>query len=99
MPRYDLSQSAGPWISPPIPPASTATTAGPPCALRALTFSRICLQFAELIELGLMLQNLFDDVASVLERLQVCGGEGACERESVFQPRGTARMDGPSCVR
>eukprot|EP00198_Chlamydomonas_reinhardtii_P009851 XP_001699188.1 predicted protein [Chlamydomonas reinhardtii] len=27
-------------------------------------------KFAELIELGLMLQNLFDDVASVLERLQ-----------------------------
>jgi hypothetical protein len=28
-------------------------------------------QFAELIELGLLLQNLFDDVASILERMQV----------------------------
>ncbi|PNH04471.1 hypothetical protein TSOC_009358 [Tetrabaena socialis] len=34
------------------------------------TARRLTAPFAELIELGLMLQNLFDDVASILERLQ-----------------------------
>ena len=50
------------------------------------------LQFAELIELGLMLQNLFDDVASLLERLQVSvargeggrGEKGPCIIEYAF---------------